>query len=299
MIPNRFPDSGEVPEYNTIDATLWFFNAIYKYYRYTHDKIFIRNMLAVLRDIVDWHYKGTRFHIHVDTSDELLSGGHEGVQLTWMDAKIDQWVVTPRRGKAVEINALWYNALKIMEFFMSELHYHGDAEFYHMKANLVARSFNEKFWNPKEKCLYDYIEGDFRSEDIRPNQLYAIGLPFKVLEESKALQVIQVVRKHLLTPRGLRSLSPSHSDYKGRYYGNVWERDSSYHQGPVWSHLTGIYIDALFATLKEDGRDEAALLLNGFARPDLEPSLRFLTVIRHILREVVLRRRGVLVSFYG
>jgi predicted glycogen debranching enzyme len=266
MIPNRFPDSGEVPEYNTIDATLWFFNAIYKYYRYTHDKIFIRNMLAVLRDIVDWHYKGTRFHIHVDTSDELLSGGHEGVQLTWMDAKIDQWVVTPRRGKAVEINALWYNALKIMEFFMSELHYHGDAEFYHMKANLVARSFNEKFWNPKEKCLYDYIEGDFRSEDIRPNQLYAIGLPFKVLEESKALQVIQVVRKHLLTPRGLRSLSPSHSDYKGRYYGNVWERDSSYHQGPVWSHLTGIYIDALFATLKEDGRDEAALLLNGFAR---------------------------------
>jgi predicted glycogen debranching enzyme len=266
MIPNRFPDSGEVPEYNTIDATLWFFNAIYKYYQYSSDKLFIRNILPVLRDIIDWHYKGTRYGIRVDPKDGLLAGGHEGVQLTWMDAKVDHWVVTPRHGKPVEINALWYNALRIMEYFMNELHYHGDAEFFQMKAAFVYKSFNDSFWNEKDRCLYDCIDKDYFCQDIRPNQLYALGLPFKVLDPAKAHDVMAIVRKQLLTPRGLRSLSPFHSDYKGKYEGNGRQRDGAYHQGTVWSHLTGIYIEALFHTIGEQARDEAVLLLNGFSK---------------------------------
>jgi predicted glycogen debranching enzyme len=264
MIPNRFPDSGEIPEYNTIDATLWFFYAIYKYYQHSNDKIFIRNILPVLRDILDWHYKGTRYNIKVDPSDELLSGGADGVQLTWMDAKVDQWVVTPRRGKAVEINALWYNALCVMKHFMDELNYHGDAEFFQEKILKVKKNFNRAFWNDKDKCLFDYIDGDFFSADIRPNQLYAMALPFKVLEEDKYRSVIDVVNKHLLTPRGLRSLSPLHSDYQGKYAGDVRHRDGCYHQGTVWSHLTGVYIDALFATLGEGAHPQASSILKGF-----------------------------------
>jgi predicted glycogen debranching enzyme len=264
MIPNRFPDSGEIPEYNTIDATLWFFYAIYKYYQHSSDKIFIRNILPVLRDIIDWHYKGTRYNIKVDPFDELLSGGAEGVQLTWMDAKVDQWVVTPRRGKAVEVNALWYNALCVMKYFMDELNYHGDAEFFQQKILKVKKNFNHAFWNEKDKCLFDYVDGDFFSADIRPNQLYAMALPFKVLQEDKYRFVIDVVNKHLLTPRGLRSLSPLHSDYQGKYAGDVRHRDGCYHQGTVWSHLTGVYIDALFATLGEGARPQASSILKGF-----------------------------------
>lgn len=266
MIPNRFPDSGEIPEYNTIDATLWYINAVYKYYLQSSDKLFIRNMLPVLRDIIDWHYRGTRYNIKVDPTDGLLSGGADGVQLTWMDAKLNDWVVTPRRGKPVEINALWYNGLRVMEFLMTQLNYHGDAEFFQMKARQVKRSFNDVFWNDNSKCLFDYINGDFRCEDIRPNQLYALALPFKVLEEDKFPSVVDVVRRQLLTPRGLRTLSPLHSDYKGTYCGAMWHRDSAYHQGTVWSYLAGVYIDALFATQGSDARDEALLILRGFFR---------------------------------
>jgi predicted glycogen debranching enzyme len=266
MIPNRFPDSGEVPEYNTIDASLWYFNAVYKYYQYSSDKIFVRTMLPVLRDIIDWHYKGTRYNIKVDPSDELLSGGWDGVQLTWMDAKVNHWVVTPRRGKAVEINALWYNALCIMDYFMTELNYQGDAEFFQMKALTVKANFNRLFWNDRDRCLYDYIEGDFFCADIRPNQLYALALPFKILNSEKYRYVIEVVRKQLLTPRGLRSLSPLHSDYKGKYQGDLLHRDGAYHQGTVWSFLIGVYIDALFAALGEDAREESTFILKGFAR---------------------------------
>lgn len=266
MIPNRFPDSGEIPEYNTIDATLWFINAVYKYYQYSSDKLFVRNMLPVLRDMIDWHYRGSRYNIKVDPTDGLLAGGAEGVQLTWMDAKVNHWVVTPRRGKPVEVNALWYNSLRIMEFLMNELNYHGDAEFFQMKADQVRSSFNQLFWNERDKCLFDYIEGDFFCADIRPNQVYALGLPFKVLNEDKFGSVIRVVRKQLLTPRGLRSLSPLHSAYKGSYQGDMLYRDGAYHQGTVWSHLAGIYIDALFATFSQDARDEALLILKGFFR---------------------------------
>ena len=248
MIPNRFPDHGEEPEYNTVDATLWYFNALYKYYKSTSDKLFIKSLIPQLREIIDWHYKGTRFGIKVDPEDELLYAGQEGVQLTWMDAKIGDWVVTPRRGKAVEINALWYNAICVMRYFLRELNYPADAEFFEHKELLIKKNFNLAFWNEKTHSLYDYIEGDHRSEDIRPNQVYSMSLTFPVLDHNRAHSVMSVVREHLFTPYGLRSLSPAHSAYRACYVGNPFERDSIYHQGPVWSHLMGAYIDALFYT---------------------------------------------------
>lgn len=262
MIPNRFPDTGEQPEYNTIDATLWFFNAIYKYYQYTSDKMFIKVMLPRLRDIIDWHYRGTRYEIKVDPADELLSGGHPGIQLTWMDARVGDRVVTPRMGKAVEINALWYNALCIMQFLLEELNYQGDAEFYQMKAASVRQSFNRMFWNEKTGCLFDHIYGEFKCEDIRPNQVYAMSLPFPVLEQSRAGSVLRVVHDQLVTSRGLRSLSPLHSGYCPRYDGDSNARDAAYHQGSVWSHLAGPYLDALFFVDEEDARIAAQLYFN-------------------------------------
>jgi predicted glycogen debranching enzyme len=265
LIPNRFPDSGEEPEYNTMDGTLWFFHATYQYYNHTHDKTLIASLANVLREIIEWHYKGTRFNIHVDPSDELLAGGHHHVQLTWMDAKVGDWVVTPRMGKPVEINALWYNALRIMEYFMSELHFDGDAEFYRIKANLVLKNFNQQFWNATSNCLYDYIDGTYKNEDVRPNQIYALSLPFPLLDKKNGKHVIEKVRHELLTTRGLRSLSPRHPDYKGHYLGGVVERDGAYHQGTVWSHLIGAYVDALFYVQGENARAEATEIVTSMA----------------------------------
>jgi predicted glycogen debranching enzyme len=262
MIPNRFPDSGQNPEYNTIDATLWFVNAIFKYYEYSKDKLFIKAMLPALREIIDWHYKGTRYNIKVDPADELLAGGEHGVQLTWMDAKIGDWVITPRRGKPVEINALWYNALCVVAYFHRQLNYHDEAQVYAERASRVGHSFNDLFWNNTNGSLYDYIDGDYRCDDIRPNQIYALSLPFPVLQQDRALAVIEIVQNQLLTPRGLRSLSPLHADYRGRYEGNPFERDSMYHQGPAWSHLTGAYIDALFYALGDDAPELARAILD-------------------------------------
>jgi predicted glycogen debranching enzyme len=261
MIPNRFPDSGEQPEYNTIDATLWFFYAICKYYQYTKDKLFVKVIVPALRDIIDFHYRGTRYNIKVDPDDELLAGGAEGTQLTWMDAKIGDWVVTPRRGKPVEVNALWYNALRSMQFLLEELNYHGDAELYESKAAKVHKSFNQLFWNEKTGCLFDFIDGANRCEDIRPNQLYSMSLPFPVLKKDKASSILRVVNEQLVTPRGLRSLSPLHSDYRAIYEGNPITRDAMYHQGPVWSHLAGPYIDALFFANGEKARSSALVYL--------------------------------------
>jgi predicted glycogen debranching enzyme len=263
MLPNRFPDHGETPEYNTIDATLWFFWAIHQYYLFTGDKKFIKSLLPVLKDIIDWHYKGTRFNIHVD-EDELLSGGRDDVQLTWMDAKVSGWVVTPRKGKPVEINALWYNALRIMEAFSSEMGKSTEREFYKTKAEKVLSSFNSVFWNAKGQYLYDHIDGDFKNDDIRPNQIYAISLPYALLDEEKAAKVLDVVENNLLTPRGLRSLTPSHKDYRKTYGGDVWSRDSAYHQGTVWSFLMGPFIDALVKIRGDEGKATAQGLLNIF-----------------------------------
>jgi len=264
MLPNRFPDQGEAPEYNTFDATLWFFHAIYKYYEYTNDKEFVGSILPVLQDIITWHYKGTRYNIHVDPSDELLYGGQDGVQLTWMDAKVGDWVVTPRKGKPVEINALWYNALLIMGFLLAEQGNKKEASNYRRKAEVVANSFNTKYWNDELGCLYDCIDGDFKDAAIRPNQIYAISLPFTLLRKDRATKVFKVVKDHLFTPKGLRSLDSAHSDYKPVYGGDPWHRDGAYHQGTVWSFLLGAYVDALMKLKGNKGKSEARRILNAF-----------------------------------
>jgi predicted glycogen debranching enzyme len=265
MMPNRFPDHGEVPEYNTMDATWWYFIASYQYYLATADKALVKELLPILEGIVAWHYKGTRFNIQVDATDELLSGGEEGVQLTWMDAKVAEWVVTPRRGKPVEINALWYNALCIMALFHQEAGSTDKSTLYRTRATKVFNSFNELFWNEQQRYLYDHVNGDYKNTDLRPNQLYAISLPFSLLSDERANAVFEAVSKHLFTSRGLRSLSPLHPDYKPAYKGDVWSRDGAYHQGTVWSYLMGAYIDALFYVKGDSAKNEASQIINSFA----------------------------------
>jgi predicted glycogen debranching enzyme len=264
MLPNRFPDDGDAPEYNTIDATLWYFNAVYKYFSYTGDLEFTQSLLPVLKKSIAAHEKGTRYKIHVDPKDHLLSGGQEGVQLTWMDAKVGDWVVTPRRGKAVEINALWYNALSVMENLLKETGAVSEAAAYQQKASEVSKSFNANFWNDRGGYLYDYFGESNKDAAIRPNQIFAISLPFPVLSKERATKVFEVVTKHLLTPRGLRSLSPEHPDYKPVYEGGVLQRDGAYHQGTVWSFLMGPYVDALMKVKGLSGKKEAAALLQNF-----------------------------------
>ncbi len=263
MLPNRFPDFGEAPEYNTVDATLWYFHAIYKYHQYTGDKDFINNLLPILKDIIEWHYKGTRYNIHVD-QDELLYSGQDGVQLTWMDAKVGDWVVTPRKGKAVEINALWYNALSIMAELLTEAGEMQAAETFKGRALRVHTAFNQKFWNKSLNYLYDFIDGTYSNDDLRPNQIYALSLPFPLLPKDKAQKVFNIVSEKLLTTRGLRSLSPDHKEYKPIYGGDQWHRDGAYHQGTVWSFLLGPYIDALVAIKGSKGKTEASIILNTF-----------------------------------
>jgi predicted glycogen debranching enzyme len=262
MLPNRFPDHGETPEYNTIDATLWFFVAIYKYYQATKDKSFVAEMLPVLTDIIGWHYKGTRYNIRVDESDGLLSGGQDGVQLTWMDAKIGDWVITPRKGKPVEINALWYNALNIISFFCAECGDEPNSGKWKAKADKVGESFNEKFWNELRGCLYDYIDGDDRNPDLRPNQIYAISLPFPLLSKQRATKVLKVVTDQLYTPKGLRTLERSHPDFKRECSGGVQSRDCAYHQGTDWGFLVGPYVDAVISVRGDKGRRDASKIID-------------------------------------
>ncbi len=264
MLPNRFPEAGERPEYNTIDATLWFFVAIFHYWKITSDNPFIINeMLPVLSDILEWHYRGTRYNIHVD-DDGLLYGGKPGAQLTWMDAKIGDWVVTPRQGKAVEINALWYNALKIYADLLIEAGRMMEAKRVTADARKTKLQFIKQFWMAEKGYLRDFIDGPERNEDLRPNQIFALSLPFSLLEEKKARSVLQTVQKFLLTPFGLRSLSPDHPDYRGRYGGDPFRRDSAYHQGTVWSWLLGPFLTALVRVRGEPGRREAKKILRKF-----------------------------------
>lgn len=263
MLPNRFPDYGETPEYNTVDATLWFFQAIYKYYQRTSDLKFVKTLLPVLKDIIAWHDKGTRYNIHVDHTDGLLYAGQDGVQLTWMDAKVGGWVVTPRKGKPVEINALWYNALVIMSELLSVAGDSTDDDFKKRSVN-VNTSFNRTFWNADKGYLYDFVDGDIKNDDLRPNQLYALSLPFPLLTKEKSKNILKVIGEKLLTPRGLRSLSPDHKDYRAVYRGDQWHRDSAYHQGTVWSFLIGPYIDALIYMNGTQGKTEAKKILTEF-----------------------------------
>ncbi len=254
MLPNRFPDGGEEPEYNTVDATLWFFVAIYKYLHYTHDDAFIRDeLMPILRDIISWHDRGTRYNIHVDT-DGLLYAGEPGVQLTWMDAKVGNWVVTPRQGKAVEINALWFNALKIYSELASRYELSQEATLFARRAEALKQKFDEVFWNEDTGALYDYVDGEYKDAAIRPNQLFALSLPFPLLEKSKAEKVLRVVEEKLYTSVGLRSLSPDDPAYRGSYGGDQLSRESAYHQGTVWSWLLGPLCSAIVNVEGDSGR---------------------------------------------
>jgi predicted glycogen debranching enzyme len=244
MLPNRFPDAGETPEYNTVDATLWFFEAVRAYAAYTNDYEFVRARLyEVLADIIAWHERGTRYGIRVD-SDGLLLAGEPGVQLTWMDAKAGDRVVTPRRGKPVEIQALWYHALRIMEDLAGRFGQNTDREHFQALADRAQQSFPRLFWNETAGCLYDVVDGETRDASIRPNQIFAVSIPHKLLLPEKGRGVVAAVEQHLLTPYGLRSLAPSDPQYRGRYEGDVRSRDDAYHQGTVWPWLLGPFITA-------------------------------------------------------
>lgn len=255
MLPNRFPDAGEEPEFNTVDATLWFFEAARAYLTYTGDLEFVRNELyPVFADIIKWHVRGTRYGIKMDASG-LLSSGEQGVQLTWMDAKVGDWVVTPRRGKPVEIQALWYNALRIMEDLARTFGDEPGQKRYGNMATLASWSFNRQFWNEQAGCLYDVTNGAPPDASIRPNQIFAVSLKHSMLSAERARAVVNKVQEHLLTPYGLRSLAATDPQYRGRYTGGPVERDSAYHQGTVWPWLMGPFITAY---IKVNGDGEAA-----------------------------------------
>ncbi len=265
MLPNRFPDAGEEPEYNTVDATLWFFEAIRALLSYTADYEFVRdNLYDALKDIISWHERGTRYSIRVD-ADGLLLSGEEGVQLTWMDAKVGDWVVTPRRGKAVEIQSLWYNALRVMENLARRFGDESSEKRFGEMARRAKRSFNQSFWNEETGCLYDAIDGDARDGSIRPNQIFAVSLHHSMLTAEKSRRVVEAVEHHLLTRVGLRSLAPRDAQYRGRYEGGVWERDSVYHQGTVWAWLMGPFITAYLKVNKsKPSRGQAIEWLEAF-----------------------------------
>ena len=255
MLPNRFPDVGETPEYNTVDATLWFFEAARAYLAYTGDLEFVRDELyPVFADIISWHARGTRYGIKVDDSG-LLASGELGVQLTWMDAKVGDWVVTPRRGKPVEIQALWYNALCIMEDLANMFRDEAAQKRYRHMAAVAQWSFNRLFWNEKLGCLYDVVNGGPPDPSIRPNQIFAVSLHHCMLPRDRARSVVEKVEEHLLTPFGLRTLAPSDPRYRGSYTGSPKERDGAYHQGTVWAWLLGPFISAY---IKVNGGSEEA-----------------------------------------
>jgi len=246
MLPNRFPDAGESPEYNTVDATLWFFEAVRAYLAATRDSAFVREELYnVLADIIAWHIRGTRYGIRVD-SDGLLQAGAEGVQLTWMDAKVGDHVITPRRGKPVEIQALWYNALCVMNDLAEEFEDSHGQKRYSTMAGLARWSFNQAFWREDMGCLYDAVEtpSGARDASIRPNQILAVSLHYTMLTKECAERVVELVQNQLLTPFGLRTLAPGDHQYQGHYAGGVAERDGAYHQGTVWPWLLGPFISA-------------------------------------------------------
>ncbi len=245
MLPNRFPDSGETPEYNTVDATLWYFHAIDRYTEATADLTLARELFPALEGIVDWHLRGTRYNIHCQ-NDGLIFAGQPGVQLTWMDAKVDDWVVTPRIGKPVEINALWINALRVMEKLAGLLRVN-PARDYAALADRAVISF-ERFWNAEGGYLFDVIDGPDGGNDpsLRPNQLFAVSLPHAPLDpkSDRARSVVDVCQRALLTPFGLRSLAPDHPDCKPTYGGDRVTRDGAYHQGTVWGWLIGPFVEA-------------------------------------------------------
>ncbi len=263
LIPNLFPEHGQGGLYHTADATLWFFHAIDRYVGATGDREMLRLLLPKLVDIIDRHVAGTRFSIHM-APDGLLSQGALGYALTWMDAKLGDLVITPRRGKAVEINALWYNALTLLGDWLEAERGAEAAAPYREYARRARSSFNERFWYDAGGYLYDVVDGD-RGDDasFRPNQILAVSLPHAVLDASRWRGVLERVQTRLLTPCGLRSLAPGHPDYCPKYFGDLRARDMAYHQGTVWAWLLGPFIDASMKVLGHAG--DVRAFLEGFA----------------------------------
>jgi len=240
MLPNVFPEAGSKPAYNTVDAPLWYFEALRQYLAATADKELLRELFPVLAEIIEWHQRGTRFDIRVDPRDGLLYAGQAGVQLTWMDAKVDDWVVTPRTGKPVEVNALWLNALVTTTKFARAIG--SRTETYEFLAKCARAGF-KRFWNESANCCYDVIDGpEPYDSSVRPNQIFAVSLPESPLTAEQQRAVVDTCARYLLTSHGLRSLAPGHADYKGRYVGGPRERDGAYHRGTVWGWLLGPFV---------------------------------------------------------
>ena len=250
MLPNNFPDSGGKPEYNTIDASLWYFEAVRQYFEATHDVATLELLFPILGGMIEAHVAGTRYNIHVDSADGLLYGGGPGVQLTWMDAKIGDWVVTPRTGKPVEINALWINALESMAQFARILSV--SAARYETLSSTAKASF-AKFWNPNRNCCYDVIDSPGVGNDasLRPNQIFAVSLPFSPLSPQQQKSVVDTCLSELLTPFGLRTLGRGEPGYVANYHGGPRERDAAYHQGTVWGWLLGPFALAHFRVYQD------------------------------------------------
>lgn len=260
MLPNRFLGDNTVPEYNTVDASLWFFEALMQYYRATGDSNLIADLYPVLIDIIDWHKSGTRYGIQMDMRDGLLKSGTASVQLTWMDVKVEDWVVTPRTGKAVEINALWYNALCIMRDLTELLLANNIVGDYQVIAQQVQANF-QFFWNTEKSYCYDVLDtpsGELDSQ-LRPNQIFAISLTYSPLSFTQQQAVVDICEKYLVTPHGLRSLAPFEENYRGHYGGDLVVRDSAYHQGTVWGWLIGAFAIAHWKVYQDAERARAFL----------------------------------------
>jgi 4-alpha-glucanotransferase len=261
LLPNNFPDSaGVIPGYNTVDATLWYVLAIRAYTEATGDDTLVADLLPTLGQIVEHHLHGTRYGIGVDPADGLLRAGEPGVQLTWMDAKVGDWVVTPRIGKPVEINALWYNVLMTLSGFLAATGDEQSAARYAGLAATTRDSFRARFRRPDCAHLADVVDGqDGDDWSLRPNQVFAFSLPHPLLEGDEALAVLATVGRELLTSFGLRSLATGEPGYRGTYGGDQLQRDGAYHQGPVWSWLLGPFAEATYRLTGD--RDAACALL--------------------------------------
>ena len=257
MLPNVFPDAGDTPEYNTVDATLWYFEAVRQYYAASRDFDLVRELFPVLEGILEWHIRGTRYNIRMDPDDGLLSAGESGVQLTWMDAKVGDAVVTPRIGKPVEVNALWYNALVDTGLFARMLGKNPGE--YEAMARRAQASF-QKFWNAEANYCFDLIDGPLGNDGaLRPNQIIAVSLPVSPLEPRQQRAVVDACARHLLTSHGLRSLAPFDPDYKGHYGGPAVTRDGAYHQGTVWGWLIGPFVLAHLRVYDDPARARSFL----------------------------------------
>ena len=245
IVPNMFPDDNMPPLYNTVDASLWYFYAVYQYLHYNpaaEAEAFVKEQIFPhLKEIVSAYEKGTDFSIYME-DDGLIHAGSGLDQITWMDVRVGDWVATPRHGKPVEINALWYNALRIMESLCEK--FDEDASAYRTRANQVKESFNAKFWDSSNQCLFDVVDGDEPDDHIRPNQIYAVSLPFSLLPEEQEKAVVALVEKELFVGCGLRSLAPDHPDYHDIYCGALAKRDAAYHQGTAWGFLLGGFFSA-------------------------------------------------------